>query len=55
MHTYVSCALVTGNELGPEWEVIMASVAKDLVSEIAVRVIAGIRTLNEVEPVSIVI
>ena len=32
----------------------MASVANVLRSETAVRVIAGIRTLNEVEPVSTV-
>jgi len=40
--------------LGPEWEVTMASVVNVFRSEMLVRVIAGISTLKEVEPVSIV-
>ncbi len=55
MNRYVSWTPVAGTELGPEWEVTMASVANDFLSEIAVRVIEGIRTLNDVEPVSTVI
>ena len=54
MNRYVSCTPLEGTELGPVWEVVMASVANDLWSAVVVRLIEGIRTLKEVEPVSTV-
>lgn len=55
MNSYFSWTPLGGTELGPECDVITASVVKASLSEIATKPIAGIRILNEVEPVSTLI